>query len=233
MIKGNGVPGILGDEIGDIASAVMDQYKRGILNDEREITGRLLGEIDEHLSDVVEVGNEEVHISTRPFKLPEENATGADLGIRWFAYGEDDYKSTNGVLIQAKRNGTDHDNLRFHCLKMLSRTPASYVLVYCDRKGAFAIPAATIFANDGTGGEFHDEYYFIGLRDFSKWFFKSFVGDPRLSYHLHQPSGILPLDDRPQYLLDIGASSYEFEVEQIWEDYRPTDYRYLDDNELR
>lgn len=115
----------------------MTKYGHGLVTDEDDLTGVLIGNLDTELEG--QIGGLTWSTSIlrhRKGQAAEEKRIGADMVIH-VAFDTPKHRYSKGVLIQSKRvelgapmSANDHRELVSQCGKMLKVTPASWVFDY-------------------------------------------------------------------------------------------------------
>lgn len=162
----------------------MKKYGAGLVTDEDDLTGVLIGELDAALDG--QIGGLTWSTSVvrhRKGTAAEEKATGADMVIH-VSFKTRQRRYAKGVLVQAKRvepeaemRAAAHKELVRQCGTMLSVTPAAFVFDYT--QGVMRCGAATRIAGS-TNRVLYDECSWTSYRFFLE-LFRCPVGDPRLT----------------------------------------------------
>lgn len=164
------------------AGRTIDAYNAHEIADEENLSGRLIGAIQTEL-DHLDIGGVTWHtIST---VRGQERRIGADF-ISILDIDLDHFRVQKGVMIQAKRIGTDGrlisggmDRLLHQCAAMLNVTSESYVMLY-HPNGIGVVPALSVMS--WTGGRSFWDLYVWSLRRFYEAHAESFIGDARLRF---------------------------------------------------
>jgi hypothetical protein len=183
---------VVAKRIADAAGTAIDDYAREVITDEPTITDRWIGAVRNALGKPPRgYGRGSTGIMWQAKTLrsssgraAEERRHGADLlGVAEVHVGSD--VAIKGFLGQAKRTepGDMLDNKRWQELQqqaetMLSRSPASFVLVYSKRQGIRFIPAISV-ANLGRRDLF--DFNSMAIEQFFQLHLACFIGDGRLS----------------------------------------------------
>lgn len=141
--------------------ATMEKYRSGLMTDEPDITGVLVGRLDAALEG--EIGGLEwssTIVRSASGKAAEEKKIGADLLIH-VRFNAHNRLYSKGVLVQAKRaevgehlSPKEASRLHNQCIQMAHTTVASYVFVYGESQmrcggaaGFYDAPQQDIHAN--------------------------------------------------------------------------------------
>jgi hypothetical protein len=162
----------------------MEKYSQGRVTDEDDITGVLVGRLDEKLEGQIGglVWSTSV-VRHRRGVASEESMIGADIVIH-VSFQTRVRKYAKGVLVQAKRVEPGHRlnngallDLVDQCNKMLQITPASFVFAYA--KGGMRCGAASRIAGSSSRN-LHEECIWTSYRFFLE-LFRCPIGDPSLT----------------------------------------------------
>lgn len=192
--------------IADAANTAIDAYARELITDEPSITDRWIGAVEAATTMATRGLSRRMSGITwraktlRPSsgRAAEERRHGADLlGVADIYVGSNVVRK--GFLGQAKRTepGELFDNTRWLELEqqadtMLSRTPASFVLVYSKRQGIRFVPAISV-ANLGRRDLF--DFNSMTLEQFFQLHLACFIGDRRLNApHISALDDLLALE---------------------------------------
>jgi hypothetical protein len=181
---------VVAKRIADAASTAIDAYAREVITDEPSITDRWIGAVEGPLmTGGYGRGRGGIYWRAKTLRsssglAAEERRHGADLlGVADIHIGGSVVRK--GFLGQAKRTepGEVLDNSRWEELErqtrtMLSRSPASFVLVYSKRQGIRFIPAISV-ANLGRRDLF--DFNSMALEQFFQLHLACFIGDQQLS----------------------------------------------------
>lgn len=118
-------------------SAAMEKYAKGLVTDEDDITGVLIGRLDAAFDESIGGVNWSSSILRhRKGVAAQEKMAGADMLIH-VSFKTPQLTYSKGVLIQSKRvdDGVEmtlgnHNELLLQCKKMLKITPSSFVFNY-------------------------------------------------------------------------------------------------------
>ena len=124
----------------EAVKGTIDQYSRGSVTEEEDLTGALAGQLEARLRGQIGGLTWNTTILRRRRGIAaEEQRIGADMIIHVKMDTSTDHYS-KGVLIQAKRvepnilmSSKDHGDLKSQCQKMLDVTSASFVFDYTRR----------------------------------------------------------------------------------------------------
>jgi hypothetical protein len=162
----------------------MAKYGHGLVTDEDDLTGVLVGNLDSELQGKIG-GLTWVTSVVRHRKgiAAEERAIGADLIIH-VSFQTPQRAYSKGVLVQAKRvepetamDRTQHKELVEQCDKMLAVTPSAFVFDYA--KGSMRCASASRIAGT-TNRVLYGECSWTSYRFFLE-LFRCPIGDPRLA----------------------------------------------------
>lgn len=168
----------------DAVAAVTKKYRAHQVTDEEDITGVLVGRLDQTLQGTI--GN--LHWSTSVVRhhsgvAAEEDRIGADLVIH-VELTSRDLSYSKGVLVQSKRieaavtlKGAKADSLFDQCEKMLSITPAAFVFDYAT-KGMRCASATSVLGAPNV--PLYETCVWTPYRFFLE-LFRCPIGDPRLT----------------------------------------------------
>ena len=191
--------------------ATIEKYRSGLVTDEPEITGVLVGRLDAVLEGCVGgLAWSSTIVRSASGKAAEEKKIGADLliNVRLDAYGRSYNK---GVLIQAKRADTDEllsqreaQRLHEQSIRMTNNTYAAYVFVYA-RNGMRCGGAASFF--DNPQRNIHANCPWTSYRFFLE-LFRCPIGDPLIRSPF--------IDDLPvRHILKLEAQEKDIPVEPL------------------
>ena len=162
----------------------MAKYDRGLVTDEDDLTGVLIGNLDAELDG--QIGGLTWSTSIlrhRKGKAAEEQKIGADMAIH-VAIRMPERCYSKGVLIQAKRvePGSamptgEYKNLISQCSKMLAVTPAAFVFDYAKSSMRCASASRVVGALNHA---LYEECSWTSYRFFLE-LFRCPIGDPRLT----------------------------------------------------
>lgn len=168
----------------DAARRVMEKYSDGGVTDEDDITGVLVGAMDEAMKG--QIGGltwDTTVVRHRRGKAAQERKVGADIIIH-VAIDTPAQNYSKGVLVQAKRLQPDEKlnaaqllELQDQCRRMLKITPAAFVFDYI--KGSMRCGAATRIA-----GSSRRDLYSLCTWTSYRFFLELFrcpIGDPRIT----------------------------------------------------
>lgn len=165
------------------SASVMGKLGTGRVKHEDDLTGVLVGALDEAIKGV-RTGGVTWDTSILTHRIGGEEGTyGADLLIH-VRLDTPQHKYSKGVLVQAKRIGPgknmrakDHADLKNQCNKMLDWTPASFVFAY-DSHG-MRCGAATKIAGSA-GRTLYDQCSWTAYRFFLE-LFRCPIGDTEIT----------------------------------------------------
>lgn len=162
----------------------MAKYREGLVTDEDDITGVLVGQLDGALEG--EIGDLKWSTSImrhRKGTAGQEKLTGADILIH-VSLKTDERRFSKGVLVQAKRvepaaklDRRQHAELTAQCNRMLAITPSAFVFDYTHR-GVRCGSASRIAG--ASNPNIHDDCVWTAYRFFLE-LFRCPVGDPRIT----------------------------------------------------
>ena len=186
MLKSTRTVRYIAREIADAVDGAFDAYRDGSIEEEPQVTDRILGAVQERIrnrrfGDVVWKART---LRTGPGIAAEEKRHGADLmGV--LDIDLDGYNAKKGFLAQAKRaepysmfRSRDWDRLRAQCEKMLDRTPESFVFVYSIMKGVRIFPAYAVVELESRN---IFDLYDRSVSNFFENHIQCFIGDRRLN----------------------------------------------------
>lgn len=178
-------------------SAAMQKYANGLVTDEDDITGALIGRLDSVFDEKIGgITWSSAILRHRKGVAAQEKKAGADM-LFHVSIRTPQLTYSKGVLIQSKRIDEDaemtvagHKELIGQCNKMLSITPASFVFNYT--KSGMRCASATKIA--GTTSRTLDESCNLTSYRFFLELFRCTTGDQRITSarfdELQIPNGI-------------------------------------------
>jgi len=195
-IRSFGIVREAGAAINEIAQEMLADAANLVVEQEPQITDRLLGRLERQLKEYKKNGVQWIlKTFTEHGPNAQEPRTGADVaGILDVELGN--YRIKKGFLAQAKiapdRGFTRGEFTRLHgqCRTMLQITPDSYVLIYFET-AIRVFPAVSVLA---TQDRRLSDIYSRSLGRFFEEHFKSFIGDARLA----TIQGVLQMADGQQ-----------------------------------
>ena len=162
----------------------MKKYSSGLVTDEDDLTGVLVGNLDNALEG--QIGGLAWSTSIvrhRKGVAAEERSIGADIVIH-VSFQTPQRMYSKGVLVQAKRvepgakmNRTQHTELVNQCNKMLAVTPSAFVFDYA--RGSMRCASASRIIGT-TNRDLYSECIWTSYRFFLE-LFRCSIGDPRLA----------------------------------------------------
>ena len=173
-------------EISAAADGAFEAYTEHRVEEEPQITDRILGAIEGRISG--QIFNDVIWrartLRTGRGIAAEEKRHGADLmGV--LDIHLPDYETKKGFLAQAKRAEPNSrfpqrewERLTEQCKNMLARTPASFVLVYSRSCGIRIFPAVSVL---GSRSKDIFDLYHHGVQRFFEDHLQCFIGDSRLN----------------------------------------------------
>lgn len=197
MIRSYGAVRRIAGLIAEAAERAMDAYRKERVTDEPHVTDRLMGAIEESVSNQVTSGVllpfgggfrmplrwEAKTLRASSGAAAEEKRHGADiLGVLTVELR--DFKTSKGFLAQAKRaepgkplGRSEWHRLQDQCDKMLAVTPDAFLLVYSKQRGARFISANSVVSYAGDDAF---DLYDMSVRTFFEKHLQCFIGDRRL-----------------------------------------------------
>ena len=173
-------------EIADAAESAFSAYQQARVEEEPQITGQILGAIEERMRNQQFGGVvwQARTLRTGRGVAAEEKRHGADLmGV--LDVDLPGYRTKKGFLAQAKKaeperqfSSNDWQRLRSQCETMLERTSDSFVFIYSLQRGIRVFPANAILA---LGSRDIFELYDRSLSSFFESHIECFIGDSRLN----------------------------------------------------
>ncbi|MDW9391404.1 hypothetical protein GOA67_10820 [Sinorhizobium meliloti] len=169
-------------------SRAMAKYREGLVTDEDDLTGVLVGSLDAEFSakGVSDIGGLQWSSSIlrhRKGVAAEEKRIGADMIIH-VRVDTPLQTYSKAVLVQAKRHepgdqmsAKERNELLGQCKKMLAVTPAAFVFDYA--KGEMRCASATKIAGS-TNNDLHAACNWTAYRFFLE-LFRCPIGDPRIT----------------------------------------------------
>lgn len=164
--------------------ATMNKYQSGLVTDEDDMTGVLLGRLDTAFdANLGGIKWSSSILRHRKGIANQEGAAGADMLIH-VSLNSKGLKYSKGILIQAKRvpAGTEmaaasHSELLTQCNKMLAISPASFVFNY-DHSGMRCASATRIA---GTSSRVLNDACNLTTYRFFLELFRCTTGDPKIT----------------------------------------------------
>lgn len=172
------------ERVANAAKSVRNDLREGRVEQEHQLTDRLLGAIQQAMSDYQI--NHSVRWTAKTLtdkgRGSQEKIYGPDfVGVLEIALG--DYVVTKGFLAQSKllrsEDGMDsgeYRRMQAQCEQMLSLSPASYVFFFSTRS-LFVVPAVSIVGARPTNLR---KLYHKSVKTFYQEHFACFVGDPSI-----------------------------------------------------
>lgn len=173
-------------EISDAADKALDAYRKGRVVEEPQLTGHILGAIEERIESQPPGGIvwESYTLRTGRGIAAEEKRHGADLmGV--LDLNLPNYRARKGFLAQAKRaepglqfSKSDWKRLCLQCDTMLLRTPDSFVWAYSKSRGIRIFSANSVL---GLESRCIFDLYSRSVSSFFENHIECFIGDRRLN----------------------------------------------------
>jgi hypothetical protein len=162
----------------------MKKYRAGLVTDEDDLTGVLIGNLDAALEgNIAGVNWTSSILRHRKGVAGEEKLIGADMLIH-VSYQSPSQTYSKAVLVQAKRNepdakmsSTEHSDLIKQCNKMLGESCASFVFNYA--KSEMRCASASKIAGSANRN-LHSACNWTAYRFFLE-FFRSPIGDSNIT----------------------------------------------------
>jgi len=184
MIKNLHVIRASAKRIEKAAHRVLRSYQEGLIEHEPTFTDRMLGAIEEAMSDF-SVKGVRWHSKTLTFQGPnaQETRYGADF-IGVLDINISGYSVVKGFLAQAKRiepdqpmSSRDWEDMKVQCDKMLTLSPDSFVFLY-SKESISVVPAVSVVSAAIWNPH---ELSSRSITRFYEEHFQCFIGDRRIS----------------------------------------------------
>lgn len=184
MIKNLHVIRASAKRIEKAAHRVLRSYQEGVIEHEPTFTDRMLGAIEEAMSDF-SVKGVRWHSKTLTFQAPnaQETRYGADF-IGVLDINISGYSVVKGFLAQAKRiepdqpmSRRDWEDMKVQCDKMLTLSPDSFVFLY-SKESISVVPAVSVVSAAIWNPH---ELSSRSITRFYEEHFQCFIGDRRIS----------------------------------------------------
>lgn len=184
MIKNLHVIRASANRIGKAANRVLKSYQEGIIEHEPTFTDRLLGAIEEAMTNF-SVKGVRWRAKTLTFQGPhaQETQYGADF-IGVLDISVSGYSVKKGFLAQAKRiepgqpmNRREWDVMKEQCETMLALSPDAFVFLY-SKQAVSVVPAIAVASADTWNPH---ELSSRSVTRFYEEHFQCFIGDRRIS----------------------------------------------------
>jgi hypothetical protein len=222
MLRRKNISRELWSEFRKVENRVTEDYAESA-HSEEVVTGSLLSSL-RRVNKEFYLGKDVINIDVDVKEAIDESDSGADIGIR-YQFQTPKFSVSRGIIAQAKRYGTPHNDLPLQCLKMLLRTEEAYIFVYSESMiGVF--PALPILLEEGKGGKF-EKFYFSPFQWFMTNYIQGFHGEIPIADKIDQPSEAIPVEERARFIVDfkVSVSGIDSDVEFDFDEPNPDNYR--------